>query len=110
MPQETPKKRKRIPPENRRFAVYSRRLRDLREDHGLNQEDVGRYLGVSQRAYGDYELGNTHIDIEDLVKLASLYDVTLDYICGLTAIRRPFPGTRPGPKIDPASLKSDPAK
>ena len=81
------------------------RLRELREDHDLNQADVGRYLGLSQKAYGDYELGNSAISVDNLIKLAVLYDVDMNYICGLTPIKRPFTGKLPRMRLTPASLK-----
>ncbi len=64
---------------------YKVRIRNLREDHDLTQTDVANILGVGQRTYADYELGNTRIPVDSLIKLARFYKVDMDYICGLTS-------------------------
>lgn len=64
---------------------YKTRIRNLREDHDLTQTAVAEVLGVGQRTYADYELGNTRIPVDSLIKLAKMYDVSMDYICGLTS-------------------------
>ena len=60
------------------------RLRDLREDRDLKQRQVADYLNCAQRTYSNYELGNRDIPTEVLIKLSSLYNVSVDYILGLT--------------------------
>ncbi len=57
-----------------------RKLRDLREDNDYTQEYVADYLNVSQRAYSHYENGTRNISVELLMKLADLYNVSLDFI------------------------------
>lgn len=59
-----------------------RRIRDLREDHDWKQEYVAEKLNIKQTTYSKYELGKVKIPIEALVKLADLYDVSLDYLVG----------------------------
>ncbi len=63
--------------------VY-RRIRELREDSDLTQAQVGRTLNLSQRAYAYYESGKRNITPEVLIKLAQLYNTTVDYILGLS--------------------------
>ena len=60
------------------------RIRNLREDKDLNQEEVATYLGVKQAAYSKYELGQRSITSEILIKLAQLYNTSIDYLLGLT--------------------------
>ena len=48
-------------------------------------------MEVGQKTYSDYELGKTRIPLESIVKLARMYDVSVDYICGVTDQRRTFP-------------------
>lgn len=74
-----------------RFMMYMERIRSLREDHDLTQRAVAAFLEVGQKTYSDYELGKTRIPLESIVKLARMYDVSVDYICGVTDQRRPFP-------------------
>ena len=60
------------------------RLRDLREDRDLKQREVALILNYFQRTYSNYELGQRDIPTEVLIKLALYYNVSVDYILGLT--------------------------
>ncbi|HIT33562.1 MAG TPA: helix-turn-helix transcriptional regulator [Candidatus Faecousia intestinigallinarum] len=62
-----------------------RRIRDLREDHDYKQRQVAEYLHCSQQVYSNYELGQRDIPTEVLIRLSQLYEVSVDYILGLTA-------------------------
>lgn len=66
-------------------------IRNLREDNDYTQAYVASILNVGQRTYADYELGNTRIPVESLIRLAKLYNVNMDYICGLSSRRHQFP-------------------
>jgi len=63
---------------------YRRRLRDLREDHDLSQADVGKLLHKSQQGYSHIENGRAELKIEDLILLCQFYQVSADYLIGLT--------------------------
>lgn len=67
------------------------RLRDLREDHDLSQSDIAAYLHVRQNTYSQYETGQRQIPIELLIRLASLYDTSTDYLLELTDEQKPYP-------------------
>ena len=58
------------------------RLRDLREDHDLTQEQLGRIINVPQRTYSYYENGQRMIPPHVLVALADYYGVSVDYLLG----------------------------
>ncbi|MBQ7641737.1 MAG: helix-turn-helix transcriptional regulator [Acholeplasmatales bacterium] len=60
--------------------MYLKKLKDLREDHDYTQKYVASVLNISQNSYSDIETGKTNISIESLIKLADLYNVTLDYL------------------------------
>lgn len=60
------------------------RIRDLREDKDLKQKDLAAYLAIDQSTYSDYENGRINVPIEQLIKIADYYDVSLDYIVGRT--------------------------
>lgn len=60
------------------------RIRDLREDRDLKQKQLAEYLNCSQQVYSNYELGQRDIPTDVLIKLALYYNVSLDYILGLT--------------------------
>ncbi|MBR2048096.1 MAG: helix-turn-helix transcriptional regulator [Oscillospiraceae bacterium] len=70
---------------------YAERIRSLREDNDLTQSQIARLLQVGQRTYCDYELGNTRIPVDSLIILARYYNVSMDYICGLTRNKGEFP-------------------
>ena len=61
-----------------------KRLRDLREDHDLTQADIAQLLHVSSRTYARYESGERSIPLEQLIRLANYYDLSVDYILGRT--------------------------
>lgn len=67
------------------------RIRSLREDHDKTQSEIASLLKIGQRTYCDYELGKTRIPVDSLIVLAELYNVSMDYICGTSDIRRPYP-------------------
>ena len=60
------------------------RIRDLREDHDLNQTQVAIMLGMSQTGYSKYETGENDIPTAILIKLARFYNTSIDYILGET--------------------------
>ena len=70
---------------------YSERIRSLREDSDKTQAEIAKLLKVGQRTYCDYELGKTRIPVESLIILARLYNVSMDYICGVSDIHNTFP-------------------
>lgn len=64
--------------------MYFRRLKDLREDHDLKQSQIAEILGIQQTVYSRYERGFQNIPLEHLIKLSETYNVSTDYILGLT--------------------------
>ena len=65
------------------------RLKDLREDHDLKQEDVAKILNISQTNYSKYELGKINIPINSLIVLANFYNTSIDYLLGITNESKP---------------------
>lgn len=61
-----------------------RRIRDLREDRDLKLWQVAQYLNCSQQVYSNYELGQRDIPTEVLILLSNFYEVSVDYLLGLT--------------------------
>ena len=60
------------------------RIRDLRTDRDLTQKQVAEILNCSQQVYSNYELGQRDVPTEILIALAKYYNVSVDYILGLT--------------------------
>ena len=61
-----------------------RRIRDLREDSDLTQKQVASKLNCSQQVYSNYELGQRDIPTDILIKLTEIYNVSADYILGIS--------------------------
>lgn len=64
--------------------VYIKRIRDLREDNDITQQEIADFLGTSQTMYARYERGANELPIRHLIKLADYYGVSTDYILGRT--------------------------
>lgn len=63
---------------------YRNRIRSIREDRDLTQAEVGKVLQKSQQGYNHIETGRAELKIDDLIKLCRFYDVSADYLIGLT--------------------------
>ena len=63
---------------------YRKKLRELREDHDYTQSQIGALLGKSQQGYNHIEAGRAELKIDDLIKLCQFYDLSADYIIGLS--------------------------
>ena len=70
---------------------YNERIRNLRETHFYTQQRMADLLNVGQRTYCDYESGKTRIPVDSLITLAKFYNVSMDYISGVTDKITPFP-------------------
>ena len=63
---------------------FRRRIREIREDRDLTQPEIGRVLDKSQQGYNHIEAGRAELKIDDLIKLCRFYDLSADYMIGLT--------------------------
>ena len=70
---------------------YNERIREIREDRSLTQQNVADLLNVGQRTYADYESGKTRIPVDSLMILAKYYNVSMDYISGASNMLREYP-------------------
>lgn len=61
---------------------YRERLRELREDNDLTQQQVAKVINKSQQGYNHIEMGRAELKIEDLIKLCDFYKVSADYLIG----------------------------
>lgn len=71
--------------------LYYERIRELREDNNLKQQNIADYLHIAQRTYADYESGKTRIPVDRLLLLAQFYNVSMDYISGASSIKKEYP-------------------
>ena len=74
-----------------KMYINLNRLRDIRKDRDLLQTDIAKVLNTTQCQYSLYENGIKSMPIEKLIILAKYYDVSVDYILGLTNERKPYP-------------------
>lgn len=70
--------------------AYYRRIRDLREDNDLTQNQLVEKLKMHKTTYTNYEQGKRDLPLQFAIKLAKFYDVPLDYIAGLTNVSTPY--------------------
>lgn len=73
---------------------YNERIKEIREDHSYTQQQVAGWLNVGQRTYCDYESGKTRIPIDSIIILAQRYNVSMDYITGVSNQKGHFPGNQ----------------
>ncbi len=66
------------------IVQYYPRLRDLREDKDLTQEQLVHILNMHKTTYTNYEQGKREPPFELIIRLAKFYEVSIDYIAGLT--------------------------
>ena len=69
---------------------YRERLRNLREDHDLSQSELGKVLSKSQQGYNHIEAGRAELKIDDLVKLCKFYNLSADYLIGLSDKKKTY--------------------
>ncbi len=64
--------------------IFSERISELRKDRRVQQKDLAPILGVEVQALGNYERGLNEPSFDVVVKLAEYYNVSLDYLFGIT--------------------------
>ncbi|MBQ2897889.1 MAG: helix-turn-helix transcriptional regulator [Clostridia bacterium] len=64
--------------------MFFKRLYDLRVDNDLSQKQVAEYLTCNRQVYARYERGLREIPVSMIINLAQLYNVSTDYILGIT--------------------------
>ena len=67
--------------------VLSDRLKALRKEKGYTQGQVAIYCDITEKTYQNYELMTREPKIEILIKIADLFDVSIDYLVGRTDVK-----------------------
>ncbi|MBQ8309165.1 MAG: helix-turn-helix transcriptional regulator [Clostridia bacterium] len=62
---------------------FCERLKMIRQESNMTQKDVYTQLNISQNGYASYEQGRTEPNINTLIKLCKIFDVSSDYLLGL---------------------------
>ena len=66
------------------------RLKELRTSNNISQVQISNILGLKQQQYSRYENGINEIPFEHIIKLAQFYNVSIDYLAGLTDCSKPY--------------------
>ncbi len=64
--------------------ISKNRIKELREDRDLRQIDVAHATGIDQRSLSNYETGKTLPDSYAIIRLAEFFNVTCDYLLGVS--------------------------
>ena len=62
--------------------IFSERLKTLRKEKKLTQKELAEQIGISQKSYSHWETGKNEPSLENLIKLADLLEVSIDWLFG----------------------------
>ena len=74
--------------------MYFQRLEDLRIDNDKAQAEIAEYLDCQREVYRRYEKGTRQIPVDLLIKLSLFYNVSIDYMVGITNTKKPYPKSK----------------
>ena len=63
--------------------IFSERLKTLRKEKKLTQKELAEQIGISQKSYSHWETGKNEASFENLIKLADLLEVSIDWLFGI---------------------------
>ena len=66
------------------MTAFAQRLKELRTENNLTQQQVATKLGIRQQSYTRYENGAGEPSLDTLIAIAKIYNVSVDYLLGLT--------------------------
>ncbi len=69
---------------------FKDRLKELRKDYSITQQELADKIGIVRTAIANYETGRTIPDSDTLTLLAKIFDTTTDYLLGISNIRNPY--------------------
>lgn len=75
------------------FMVYER-IRNLREDMDMTQQQIADRLFINRRTYSSYEIGVRSIPTEILSSIADIFSTSTDYLIGRTDVKQPYPKSK----------------
>lgn len=71
------------------YVEFKDRLKSLRKEKKMTQANLAKYLNYGYTAIANYESGRNQPSIYGLIKMAEIFDVSLDYLLGISDIREP---------------------
>ena len=66
------------------LEILSKRLKELRIENNYSQYEIANLIGIAQVTYSTYELCRRSVSIQNLVKIAKIYNVSTDYLLGIS--------------------------
>lgn len=66
------------------MSIFAERLKALRDNKGNTQNELGKHIGKSREAVSKYEIGEREPDLEAVASLSKYFNVSADYILGIT--------------------------
>ena len=69
------------------IEILAKRLKELRQENNYSQYEIADMIGIAQVTYSHYELGRRSVSIQNLVKIAQIYNVSTDYLLGLSDVK-----------------------
>lgn len=66
---------------------FSQRLKELRKEKNLTQVELGSMLNYGYTAIANYENGRNHPSLKDIIRIANIFDVSVDYLIGNSDVR-----------------------
>ena len=66
------------------LEILSKRLKELRIENNYSQYEIANLIDIAQVTYSHYELGRRSVSIQNLVKIAQIYNVSTDYLLGIS--------------------------
>lgn len=66
------------------MEIFIRRVKELRIESGFTQKQLAEKLNTTNSTVCDWEKGRSQPDLQTLAKIAKLFDVTTDYLLGLS--------------------------
>lgn len=73
-----------------KLHIFASRVKELREERKISQEVLGKYFGCSRSTIGSYETAFRVPDFKILTAYSEFFDVSIDYLCGKTNVRKPL--------------------
>lgn len=64
--------------------LYHRRIRELRDDNDVSQQEIADFIGIDRVTYNRLENEKFSVKLDYAIKIAEFYKVSLDYIAGIT--------------------------
>lgn len=80
------------------MTYYTERLKEIREYHAIPQKEIANSLGISQQHYSMYENGKRILNAEQIIKICKTYDISANYLLGLSDEFQTLPKKMKGTK------------